>query len=173
MPPRKGYMKDPAIRQAIHAENATGLRYCSWCDKFLPVNQFKKTGPRMYVCIPHIREKGLLYTLGTPSNRAFNAIRCKARQDMLEFGFKSMCITKHEVIAKLSEEQMAHYSDYCLIPKRPDIPLSEANSIMVTATQRIYIFRNWRKTRDTDQYIRDLEHILKPHTGEKNKNENV
>ena len=32
-----------------------GIRFCSACDTFLPVNRFEKTGQRRYYCAVHIR----------------------------------------------------------------------------------------------------------------------
>jgi hypothetical protein len=46
------------------------------------------------------------------------------------------------------------------MPKRPDRPLSVPNSIILTRPQRLYLINRWRKTKDAQQYMRDLWHLL-------------
>jgi hypothetical protein len=79
---------------------------------------------------------------------------------MILFGQKQMTLSKKQVIAMLTPEQMANYSKHCIIPKRPDQPLTQENSITVTSPQRIYVVGKWRILRDPDQYERDLQYIL-------------
>ena len=164
MPPRKGFKKDPAIMQAIATEHITGVRYCSSCDKFLPLDQFRVNGRRLYMCIPHMRERARIEVMGTLPKHAYNNLRCKARPDMLEFGHTKMNIRRQEVIDMLTEEQITNFREYCLMPKRPDVPLSLSNSIVLTSPQRKYLIGRWRKTRDATKYMYDLNHILKPAT---------
>ena len=83
---------------------------------------------------------------------------------MLEFGHTKMNIRRQEVIDMLTEEQITNFREYCLMPKRPDIPLSLSNSIVLTSPQRKYLIGRWRKTRDATKYMYDLNHILKPAT---------
>lgn len=160
--PRRDYLKDPIIRKAIETEQVTGVRYCSKCDKFLPLAQFRDNGKRLYMCIPHLRERARIATMGTLPNHAYNNLRCKARPDMLEFGHTKMLISRSEVIDMLTEEQITNFREYCLIPRRPDVPLSIQNSVVVTSPQRMYLIGRWRKSKDPHQYMRDLRHILKP-----------
>ena len=160
--PRREYMKDPIIRKAIETEQVTGVRYCSKCDKFLPLAQFRDNGKRIYMCIPHLREKSRIECMGTLPKRAFNNLRCKARPDMLEFGHTKMNIGRTAVLDMLTEEQITNNNEYCLMPRRPDMPLSISNSIILSSPQRMYLIGRWRKSRDAHQYMRDLRHILKP-----------
>jgi hypothetical protein len=164
MPPHKGFKKDPAIMQAIATEHLTGVRSCSSCDKFLPLDQFWVNDRRLYMCIPHMRERARIEVMGRLPKHAYNNLRCKARPDMIEFGHTKMNIRRQEVIDMLTEEQITNFREYCLMPKRPDIPLSLANSIVLTSQQRKYLIGRWRKTRDTVKYMYDLNHILKPAT---------
>ena len=162
MPPRKGYKKDRVVMEGIKREHITGNRYCSSCDKFLPLDQFRHNGRRLYMCLPHLRQQAHEENMGTPPKHAHNNLRCKARPDMFEFGHTKMNMGRNEVIAMLTEEQIANFREYCLMPRRPDQPLSQTNSIILTSPQRMYLIGRWRKTRDTLKYMHDLNHILKP-----------
>ncbi len=163
-PKRRAYLKNPVIKKAIETEHLTGVRYCSKCDKFLPLDQFRDScrGKRQYICIPHIREKARIEAMGTKPKRAYNILRSMARPDMLEFGHTKMNFGRPTVIAMLSEEHINNPGEYCLMPKRPDRPLSVTNSIIITRPQRLYLISRWRKTHDHKQYMRDLWHILEP-----------
>jgi hypothetical protein len=162
--PRRGFLKDPMIKKAIETEHITGVRYCSSCDKFLPLDQFRQTGKRLYMCLPHVRERALIDTMGTLPRHAYNNLRCKARPDMFEFGHSKMNLRRKDVIDMLTDEQITNFREYCLIPKRPDMPLSVSNAIIVTSPQRMYLIGRWRKTKDAHKYMHDLRHILKPAT---------
>jgi hypothetical protein len=147
------------VNAAVRTENETGMRLCTRCDKLLPLDQFRAR-KRQYVCIPHLRLIQIHETLGTPEKRAFNSLRCRARSDMLLFHQDRMFMPRTLVTELLTAEQMANFSTYSIIPKRPDQPLSKDNSIVVTSSQRIFIVAKWRSTRDPDQYERELNHIL-------------
>ncbi len=162
--PRPSRSQNPFTRQSIEDEQATGERFCSKCDHFLPLDQFRKTGKRLFMCLPHLRERARIETMGTLPKHAFNNLRCKARPDMFEFGHTKMEIKRKEVIEMLTEEQITNFRDYCLMPRRPDRPLSMFNSILLTSPQRMYLIGRWRKTRDAIKYMYDLNHILKPAT---------
>lgn len=71
-----------------------------------------------------------------------------------------MIINHVQVMAKLTPDQMANFSNYCLIPKRPDHPLSVDNSIIVASEQRKYVIGNWKRSRDPEKYVQDLQFIL-------------
>jgi len=148
-----------AINVAMRTEQETGLRFCITCNKLVPLDQFRPD-KRMYKCIPHHRAARLKVILGSHEKRAFNSLRCRARQDMILFGHDHMIMGYRTVMAMLTPEQLADFSNYCLIPKRPDQPLTKDNSIVVTSVQRMYIVGNWKKSRDSDQYERDLQHML-------------
>jgi hypothetical protein len=88
---------------------------------------------------------------------------------MVLFNHDRMFLPKTLVTAILSKEQVANFSNYCIIPKRPDKPLSEDNCIVVTSIQRIYVVAKWKSSRDPDQYENDLRHILNESSALKNK----
>lgn len=164
-PKRRAYLKDPNIKKAIESEHLTGVRYCSKCDKFLPFDQFRAITAkckRQYMCIPHIREKARIEAMGTMPKRAYNILRSMARPDMIEFGHTKMNLGRPAVIGMLSEEHIATPGEFCLMPKRPDRPLSLPNSIILSRPQRLYLINRWRKSRDAEQYMRDLWHLLEP-----------
>jgi hypothetical protein len=160
---RRAYLKDPNIKKAIESEHLTGVRYCSKCDKFLSLDQFKPPAgknKRQFMCISHLREKARIEAMGTKPKRAYNILRSMARPDMIEFGHLKMNIGRPAVLHMLSEEHIANPGEYCLMPKRPDRPLSVPNSIILTRPQRLYLINRWRKTKDAQQYMRDLWHLL-------------
>lgn len=152
----------------IKTEQLSGLRLCKQCNMLLPLAQFRQKS-REYLCLTHFRATRRRHILGTHEKRAFNSLRCKARQDMIMFGHDHMVISRKQFTAMLTEEQMANFSLYCMIPRRPDKPLTRDNSIIVTSFQRKYIVSKWRIARDPDQYERDLEYILAAplYTGDK------
>jgi hypothetical protein len=154
----KGF-KPQAANVAELTEKETGLRFCIACNKLVPLDQFR-TDKRKYTCIPHYRAAGRKAVLGSHEKRAFNSLRCRARQDMLLLGHKRLIINHIQVTAMLTSDQMANFSNYCLIPKRPDHPLSVDNSIIVASEQRKYVIGNWKRSRDTEKYVQDLHFIL-------------
>ena len=136
-----------------------GLRLCTKCKEMLPLDRFHPN-VRRPMCIVHQRAYKLKMVLGTHNKRAFNSLRCRARQDMLMFGHRNVAIPRKLVTSLLTEDQMENFSIHCLIPKNPEQILSKDNIVVVTKFQRAYIIGHWRATRDTQQYIRDLEFIL-------------
>lgn len=140
-------------------EQQSGMRLCKTCNKLLPLDSFK-SAKRTYMCIMHTRALRRKFILGTQEKRAFNSLRCRARQDMLTFGHKSIAIPRKQVTAMLTEEQLRSYPDYCIIPRRPDVPLTPENAIVVTSCQRRYVVAKWKTTRNADQYEADLAFIL-------------
>lgn len=140
-------------------EQHLGLRLCKQCNKLLPLDRFRPD-KRKYTCIEHLRAYKRKMVLGTHNKRAFNSLRCRARQDMLMFGHKRMAISRKLVTTILTDAQMADFSHYCLIPKNPDEILTADNVIVVNTFQRSYVVGRWRVARDTHQYTRDLAFIL-------------
>ena len=151
---------DPVVCAAIRTEEFTGVRFCTTCEKVLPLSEFG-TDKRRYMCIKHYRELRKHYTMGSQEKRAFNSLRSRAYQDMVALGQKRLIMSRKQIIDKLTDEQLADYSNHALIPKRPDLSLTEINAIIVTSAQRSYIMSNWRKSRDPEQYFQDLIFIMK------------
>ena len=152
----------------VKTEQLSGLRLCRQCNMLLPLDQFRPKRGNKYLCISHLRATRRRHILGTHEKRAFNSLRCKARQDMLMFGHDHMVISRKQFNAMLTEEQMQNFSTHCMIPRRPDRPLTSENAIIVTTFQRKYVVGRWKITRDPDQYERDLAYILAapPYTAE-------
>ena len=152
-------MTAPKNSILIKVEQLSGLRLCKACNMLLPLDQFRPKRSR-FMCLYHLRASRRNLILGTDEKRAFNSLRCKARQDMVMFGHKHMTISRQAVNSKLSEEQIKNFNMYCIIPRRPDTPLTNENSIIVTSFQRKYVMAKWRVTRDADMYEQDLKYIL-------------
>ena len=157
--PESNIPKKPRISAAIRTELETGMRMCVKCEKLLPLDQFR-TSRRYYLCILHCREMGLHYLMGTHEKRAYNSIRLRARVDMVIFEQEKMFLPRTLVVSMLTKEQMENYKAYCIIPKRPDNPISKDNSVAVTSTQRRHIMNKWKILRDPEQYECDLSDIL-------------
>ena len=136
------------------------LRYCQACNELLPIDQFKPNSKRRFTCIPHLRAEDRRRVCGTPERRAYNSLRCRARDDMLTFGHTRINISRTKVLAMISEEQVARFSQYCLIPLRPDKPLAEDNAVIVSTDERRFVMNTWRKQKDADAYERNIKAIL-------------
>jgi hypothetical protein len=148
-----------ALNANIKAELMTGMRMCSKCDKLLPLDQFD-TRRRYYLCLPHLKQFQHENVLGTPEKRAYNSIRCRARADMILFKQKRIHLPMALVLSLLTKEQLQNSSTVCVIPKRPDAPLSKDNCVVVTSSQRRYIVARWKENRDADHYEAILKHTL-------------
>ena len=135
------------------------MRLCIQCDKLLPLDQFKPN-KRSCMCIFHFRKLKLRDTLGTHDKRAFNSLRCRAHADMLLFKQDHMVLPKTLVMTMLTDDQKANFPVYCIIPRRPNEPLTKDNSILVTSIQRKFVVGRWKLARDQGQYGRDLTYIL-------------
>jgi hypothetical protein len=136
------------------------LRYCQACNDLLPIGLFSQNIKRKYTCINHIRAERRKGCYGTPARRAFNALRCRARQDMITFGLSHMAITRTQVLAMLSDEQVAQFSQCSLMPLRPDKPLASDNAVIVSTDERRFVMNTWRKQKDADAYERNIKAVL-------------
>jgi hypothetical protein len=122
----------------------TQQRFCRECNKMMPIEKFAPHRPGKQ-CIDHFREMRRRVVLGTPLKRMFNSLRCRCYQDMRLFNQKTMAITLERVRELLTPQQMESYSNYCIIPNDPSLPLSHDNSTAVTSYQRRYIVGCWKK----------------------------
>jgi hypothetical protein len=142
-----------------HDKHAAATRYCTACQCNMPLQMFRP-GSRKSKCTEHLREAQRRYVLGTTEKRAFNALRCKARADMPLFQQTCMPLKRSDVIKMLTAAQIENFSRFCLVPLRPDLPLTAANSAVVSSPERKYIVGNYRYSRDAQEYQRDLRHVL-------------
>lgn len=140
-------------------EQHSGLRLCKKCDKLLPLDQFNPK-KRKFTCKMHMRAIHHRTVLGTHEKRAFNSLRCRARQDQLLLKQPRIHISRKQVKALLTDQQMEDFSHFCLIPKDPTKILSAENVLVVSSLQRKYIMGRWRLKQDVEQYRVDLEFIL-------------
>jgi hypothetical protein len=157
--PSKAASKGKRVNVMALTEQHSGMRLCTECDKLLPLDNFRPN-VRTHLCIKHLRAQKMKTLLGTLNKRGFNSLRCRARQDMLMFGHRNVAIPRKLVTSLLTEDQMENFSTHCLIPRNPDQILSKDNIVVVTSFQRSYIVNHWRVTRDSAQYMRDLDFIL-------------
>jgi hypothetical protein len=138
------------------------LRYCKKCNDLLPIHLFKPDNKRKYTCIPHIRAERRHNILGTPIRRAFNGLRCRARDDSIKFGHNQLKITRKHVISMLTTEHISNFSAYSLIPLRPDVPLADDNAVIVQSDLRRFVVNKWRENKDSDQYEQNLRSLIGP-----------
>ena len=142
-------------------EKETGMRFCITCNKMLPIAAFS-TEKRRFKCIEHYRESRRITVLGTPERRAINSLRSRMRQDMVLFGHTSIKIGVKHIRALMTQAQMADYSNYCIIPKTPELPLSEDNIIVATNAQRRFVVSMWKMaSKNPEAYRNSLAHVLK------------
>ena len=113
------------------------------------------------MCLKHYRALRKHYTSGDHNKRAFNSLRSRAYQDMAAFGQTRMILSWKQIYAKLTDEQLADFSNHALIPKFPDQPLTQTNSLIVTSAQRTYLVANWKKSRDPELFLQDLISVLR------------
>jgi hypothetical protein len=141
-------------------EEEVGMRFCITCDKMRPLAEFA-TDKRRFKCVTHYRESRRNTVLGTPERRATNSFRSRARQDMVMFGHTSVKVGVKHIRAVLTQEQMAGFSKYCIIPMSPDMPLSEDNMVVVTTAQRRFAVSMWKAaSKSAEAYRTSLAHIL-------------
>ena len=140
-------------------DKQTTTRYCSDCKCMRPLQMFRP-GNSKSKCMEHLREAQRRYVLGTADKRAFNALRCKARADMPLFQQGHMKISRSEVTKMLTTAQIRNFSRFCLVPLRPDLPLTADNLAVVSSPERKLIVGNYRYSRDPQEYQRDLRRIL-------------
>ena len=79
---------------------------------------------------------------------------------MLTFGLSRMAITRTQVLAMLSDEQVAQFSQCSLMPLRPDKPLASDNAVIVSTDERRFVMNTWRKQKDADAYERNIKAVL-------------
>jgi hypothetical protein len=136
------------------------MRFCRMCDKLMPIASFA-IGKRRYLCIDHHRALKREDVLGTPEKRAFNSLRCRARRDMVMFGHPRMEMGMKQLLSMLSAEQIAEYTKYSLVPIVPSKPLTKDNAVIITGSQRKFVFGNWKSSsQDDTKYKSALEFIL-------------
>ena len=140
-------------------EAIAGTRFCKRCDKMLPLDQFdlKKT---RFLCEVHQREAQRYYEFGTVEKRALSTLCAKSQGDRRIFGHEKVVIRKKDVIKMLNPDQMIHYSDYAIVPRDPTMQTSKENVQLVTIYQRRCLVKNWRKTRDAEQYKDLLRRLM-------------
>jgi hypothetical protein len=137
-----------------------GMRFCRMCDKLLPIDQFKTEYKRRYLCHTHLNEQHKFYAYGTPEKRAARALRVKAGKDMVLLGQNKITISKAEIISMLNAEQVANITPWCILPKKPDEPLSLTNSVILLNTQRKYLLSAWNIHKDKAEYEDLLHRVL-------------
>lgn len=152
-------LTNPCKKKPIDANHHPGMRWCVPCKMLHPNEMFRPDNKRRFTCIQRLRAEKRQGTLGTHQKRAFNCLRCRARKDQAKFGQEKLAINRKIVTALLSEDQMANYSKYCIVPLHPHKTLSAENAIVVTTHQRCYILSRWNASRDVTEYGQALQFI--------------
>ena len=134
-------------------------RTCIHCDRALPLESFRE-GSKSRVCDEHLRVFRLGYVLGTARKRAFNCLRLRARHDRFAFGKDFIRFNVDDVLDFLTEEQIANFSAWSLVPLHPDEVLSPNNMVVVTNFQRRYLMCQWRSARCIKAYEAHLKFLL-------------
>ena len=139
-------------------------RFCKKCDRMLPLDLFRK-GSNRYLCHAHLKEEHKVQVLGTLDKRAFNSLRCRCRKDTSLFNQNRLKLSRKEVVALLTRDQLARYSQWCIVPRNPQKPLTPDNAAVISSYQRRYLICNWKFKRDPELYQRDLSQLLEDATG--------
>ena len=141
-------------------EEETGMRFCITCNKMVPLAEFA-TGKRRYKCVTHYRESRRETVLGTPERRSINSIRSRMRQDMVLFGHTAIKVGVKHFRKLMTPGQLADYANYCIIPKTPDLPLTEDNILVATTAQRRFAVSAWKAaSKNPEAYRISLAHVL-------------
>ena len=153
-------------------EAACGCRYCKTCDKLLPLELFDQSLKNVrFLCTAHTKEAYHTWAYGTREKRAFSTFKAKLQADKKLFGQDHVEIRKRDMIKLVTQEQLANAGEWCIIPKRPDTPISGENAVMATVYMRRVLMKNWKAHRDPAQYAalleRLLEHGMQLHAGMK------
>ena len=153
-------------------ETAYGCRYCKTCDKLLPLELFDQTLKNVrFLCTAHTKEAYHTWAYGTREKRAFSTFKAKLQADKKLFGQDHVEIRKRDMNKLVTQEQLANAGEWCIIPKKPDVPISGENAVMATVYMRRVLMKNWKANRDPTQYAalleRLLEHGMQLHTGMK------
>ncbi len=136
------------------------MRYCRKCDQMLPAAQFPKDRRARFICHTHFREQLRWIIAGTPQKRAVSAIRLRAWRDLPLFKQKSMELCQKGILSLLSEEQIAKYNDFCIVPKHPDKQMDIDNAVVITKAQRVCVVNAWKNAFSPSEYERMLELVL-------------
>ena len=87
-------------------------------------------------------------------------LQSKAAGRQKLFGQDHVEIRKRNMIKLVTQEQLANAGEWCIIPKRPDMPISGENAVMATVYMRRVLMKNWKAHRDPAQYAARLERLL-------------
>jgi hypothetical protein len=151
-------------------EEASGSRYCKTCDKLLPLDMFDiSLRNHRFLCTAHTKESYHTWAYGTKEKRAFSTFKAKLQADRKLFGQDHVEIKKKHMVSLVTKEQLANAGEWCIVPRRPDVPISGDNAVMVTIYMRRCLIKKWKSDHDPAQYAglleRLLEHCMELHTG--------
>jgi hypothetical protein len=87
---------------------------------------------------------------------------------MVLFGHTAIKVGVKHFRKLMTPEQLAAYSKYCIIPKTPDLPLTEDNIFVATVEQRRFVVSMWKAgAKSAAVYRRSLAFVLNaPSVGE-------
>ncbi len=142
-------------------EKETGTRYCRDCDRLLPLDKFDLTLKNTrFLCKMHTKAAYHAWGYGTDERRAFSTFKAKLQADRKLFDQDRVEIKKTDMVKIVKPEHISHASEWCIIPRKPDIPISGDNMVMATIYVRRCLIKRWRENKDPQQYTALLEHML-------------
>lgn len=150
------FASDNKISQEPQIE--TNTHYCKKCDEFLPLNLFKLKGVRL--CHSCLKDQYRFTKQRTQEIRALNTYRTKAYTDMLTFGMKRINIKGADILSILTKAQIANFTNWSMMPRRPDQEITRDNVVMIRSSQRRYLVAAWKLSRDADEYEKNLQNLL-------------
>ena len=140
-------------------QNEIKLYYCKKCDDFLPLDKFKQRKDTK-LCYTHLKERDRLNKRRNQAIRALNSYRTKAYADMLTFGMKRININGRDILTILSQDQISNFTNWSMVPRRPDQEITQGNVVMITSAQRRYLVATWKLTKNADEYENNLKNLL-------------
>ena len=139
--------------------NEIQLCYCKQCDDFLPPDIFRH--PKEHkLCYKHQKEYERFKMRKNQTIRALNSYSTKAYMDMLTFGMKRINIKGSDMLTLLNPDQIANFTNWSMVPRRPDKEITNDNVAIITSAQRRYLVATWKLTKNSDEYESNLYNLL-------------
>jgi len=151
------------------AKDNPNLRYCRECKEMLPLDRFPPKNKRFF-CREHLSKLLKWHKCGKPAQRTAINIRCKGWTDKKVFGQTEFNLTHKDVRKMITQDQIDHCSDWCIVPMIPTQPVSPSNAVVVSSTHRIFLVAHWKKHKNEEEYQRLLQmHLVSPNAPENTK----
>ena len=132
--------------------DCNGKLFCHACDTFLPVNRFKKTGPRRYYCTVHIRS--LFHKRGIKELAMINLSKRLHRDLIGRFGKAVILFSQAELLSLIAQVMKTpdDYHQLCMLPCDPQDPVTTDNVFLATKEQHKFLVALYQLTGDMSEY---------------------